>query len=244
MAKRHGSFQARPRMRVPDQLVPPLYQSHVIRAIIRHPETDKEDLYGQALAGLKNGDNAKAFSDFGEFVRRVTSGTLLDDKSDASVRTLLRMDVHDVDEHTCSKIREFDRRYLNDKGGPALLSLLTFDAGGLDPAAIDVWRGREALPPAYGPRRTRRHRKVGKPMQSVLKGFKSAEEPAMMEAADHYVEYRYLDNGSLPDYMRRKELDGNARGERYCRDWFRKFDKAFEFPRPRPGRPSNTPDHH
>ena len=154
------------------------------------------------------------------------------------------MGVHAVDEHTCSKIREFNRRYLNDKGGPALLRLLAFDAGDLDPAAIDDWRGGEALPPAYGPRRTRRDKKLGKRMQSVLKGFKSTDEPAMMEAADHYVEYRYLDNGSLPDYMRRKELDGNAHGEGYYRDWFRKFDKAFEFPRPRPGRPSNTPDHH
>ena len=77
MAKRHGRLQARPRMRVPDQLVPPLYQSHVIRAIIRHPEIDKEDLYGQALAGLKHGDNAKTFSDSGELVRRVTSGQKL-----------------------------------------------------------------------------------------------------------------------------------------------------------------------
>ena len=244
MANQNGSFQARAQMRVPDHLVQFLHQFHVIGAITRHPEIDNEDLYGQALAGLKHGDNAKAFSDFGEFVRRVTSGTPPDDKSDAPVRTSLRMDVHDVDEHTCSRIRDFNRRYLNDKGGYALLRLLTFHAGDLDPAAIDVWRGGEALRATYGPRRTRRDKKLGKEMQSWLKGLKSADEPAMMEAADHYVEYRYLDNGSLPDYMRRKELDGNARGAHYYRDWFRKFDEAFEFPSPRPGRPSNTPDHH
>ena len=246
MANRHGRFQAHPRMRVPDQGVQFLHQFHVIMAITRHPEIDKEGLYGQALAGLKHGDNAKAFSDFGELVRRVTSGTPLDDKSDARARTLLRMGVHDIDEDTCSIIREFDRRYLNDKGESALLRLLALDAGDLDPAAIDVWRGGEALRATYGSRRTRRDKKLGKQMQSSLKGLESADEPAMMEAADHYVEYRYLDldNGSLPDYMRRKELDGNARGERYYRDWFRKFDKAFEFPLPRPGRPSNTPDHH
>ena len=244
MANRHGSFQAHPRVRVPGEWVQFLHQFHVISAIIRHPEIDKEDLYGQALAGLKHGDNAKAFSDFGEWVRRMTSGTPPDDKSDAPVRTSLRMDVHDVDEHTCSIIREFNRRYLNDKDGSALLRLLPFHAGDLDPAAIDVWRGGEALGATYGPRRARRDKKLGKEMQKSLKRFKSADEPAMMEAADHYVEYRYLDNGSLPDYMRRKELDGNARGERYYRSWFRKFDEAFEFPSPRPGRPSNTPDHH
>ena len=246
MANRHGRFQARPRMRVPDQGVQFLHQFNVIRAITRHPEIDKEDLYGQALAGLKHGDNAKVLSDAGELVRRRMAGTPLDDKSDAVERMLLSKDAHDFDEDTCSIIREFDRRYLNDKGGPALLRLLAFDAVDLDPAAIDEWRGGEALRATYGSRRTRRDKKLGKQMQSSLKGLESADEPAMMEAADHYVEYRYLDldNGSLPDYMRRKELDGNARGERYYRDWFRKFDKAFEFPRPGPGRPSNTPDHH
>ena len=80
MAILQSSFQAHPRMRVPNILLLFLHQIHVIRAITRHPEVDKEDLYGQALAGLKHGNNAEAFSDFGEFVHSVTQGTLLDDK--------------------------------------------------------------------------------------------------------------------------------------------------------------------
>ena len=244
MANQHGSFQARSRMRVMDSMLPVLHQIHVIRAITRHPEIDKECLYGQALADFTNGDNAEAFSALGEFVHRVTSGTPPDDKSDAPVRTLLSIDLHDVDEHTCSKILEFNHRYLNDKGISALLTLLAFDAAGLDLAAIDVLRGGEALIAAYGPRETRRDKNLGKQMQSGLKDLKSADEPATMEAADRYVEYRYLDHGNLPDYKKRKELEGDTHGERYYREWFRDFNKALGFRQPGPGRPSNPPDHH
>ena len=244
MANQHGSFQARSRMRVVDIMLPSLHQIHVIRAITRHHEIDKEGLYGQALADFTHGDNEEAFSALREFVHKVTSGTLLDDKSDAPVRTLLSIDLRDVEEHTCSKILEFNLRYLNDKGISAVLTLLAFDAARLDLAAIDDLRGGEALSAAYGPRKTRRDKKLGKQIQSWLKGLKSADEPATMEAADRYVEYRYLDHGSLPDYKRRKELEGDTRGERYCRYWFRAFDKALGFRHPGPGRPSNTPDHH
>ena len=244
MATLQSSFQARPRMRVPNILLPVLHQIHVIRAITRHHEIDKEDLYGQALAGLKHGNNAKAFSDFGEFVHRVTQGTLLDDKGDAPVRKLLSIDLRDVEEHTCSNIREFNHRYLNNKGISALLTLLAIDAAGLDLAAIDVLRGGEALSAAYGPRKTRRQKNLGKQMQSWLKDLKSADEPATMEAADRYVEYRYLDHGNLPNYKKRKELEGDTPSERYYREWFRDFNKALGFWQPSPGRPSNTPDHH
>ena len=68
MANQRGSSQARYRMRVVDVMVPHLHQIHVIRAITRHPEIDKEGLYGQALADFTNGDNAEAFSALGEFV--------------------------------------------------------------------------------------------------------------------------------------------------------------------------------
>ena len=244
MANQHGSFQARSRMRVMDSMLPVLHQIHVIRAITRHHEIDKEDLYGQALADFTHGDNAEAFSALGEFVRRVTSRTLLDDKSDAPVRTLLSIDLRDVEEHTCSNIREFNHRYLNNKGISALLTLLAFDAAGLDLAAIDVLRGGEALSAAYGPRKTRRHKTLGKQMQSWLKDLKSADEPATMEAADRYVEYRYLDHGNLPNYKKRKEFEGDTPSERYYREWFRDFNKALGFWQPGPGRPSNTPDHH
>ena len=239
MSNQHGRFQARPRMRVPYFMHPSIHQNHVIRAICRNPEIDKEDLYGQALAGLRHGNNAKAFSTIREAVSKVTAGALLDDKGDAPVRGPLIIDIRNVDEQTSSKIREFNSKFLNDRGESALLTLLTFDVGDLDPVAIDAFRGGEALSAAYGPRRTRRDKKQGKQIQSLLKGFKSVDEPATMEAADRYVEYRYLDNGSLPDYKKRKELGGDTYDESYYRDWFRKFDDAFGFPRPRPGPPSN-----
>ena len=244
MANQHGRFQARSRMRVMDSMLPVLHQIHVIRAITRHHEIDKEGLYGQALADFTHGDNAEAFSALGEFVHRVTSGTLLDDKGDAPVRTLLSIYLRDVEEHTCSNIREFNHRYLNNKGISALLTLLAFDAAGLDLAAIDVLRGGEAFSGAYGPRKTRRHKNLGKQVQSWLKDLKSADEPATMEAADRYVEYRYLDHGNLPNYKKRKELEGDTRSERYYREWFRDFNKALGFWQPGPGRPSNTSDHH
>ena len=54
MANQHGSFQARSRMRVVDSMLPVLHQIHVIGAITRHHEIDKEGLYGQALADCTN----------------------------------------------------------------------------------------------------------------------------------------------------------------------------------------------
>ncbi len=142
MANQYGNFQARPRMRVPTALLPSLHQFHVIRAITRHPKIDEEGLYGQTLAEFTHGNNAEAFYAFGEFVYKVTSGTLPDDKNDAPVQPLLNIGLRDVDEHTCSKIREFNLRYLNDTDISALLTLLAFDAAGLDLAAIDIFRGR------------------------------------------------------------------------------------------------------
>ena len=68
--------------------------------------------------------------------------------------------------------------------------------------------------------------------------------PATMEAADRYVEYRYLDHGNLPNYKKRKEFEGDTPSERYYREWFRDFNKALGFWQPGPGRPSNTSDHH
>ena len=144
MANQHGSFQARSRMRVMDSMLPVLHQIHVIRAITRHHEIDKEGLYGQALADFTHGDNAEAFSALGEFVHRVTSGTLLDDKGDAPVRTLLSIDLRDVEEHTCSNIREFNHRYLNNKGISALLTLLAIDAAGPGPGSHRRLEGRRS----------------------------------------------------------------------------------------------------
>ena len=235
MANQQGIFQARPRMRVPDHLVQFMHQVHVIKAICRHPEIDKEDLYGQALAGLKHGNNAKAFSALREVVYKVTSGTLLDDKRDAQGQPLFEIGLGNFDEDTSSKVCEFNHKYLNDKGDFALLTLLTFDAGDLDLAAIDIFRGGEALSAAYGPRRTRRDKRLSKEIQSLVRDLKSSDEPATMKAAYYYVEYRHLHGANFLYYKTRKQLKGDTDIYSYYREWFQKFDKAFEFPRPDPG---------
>ena len=244
MANPNSEFQAYPRMRVVDVMHPYLHQTHVIRAITRHPKIDKEDLYAQALRGLRHGNNARAFSDFGEFARKATSGTLLDDKSDAPAQPLLNIDIRNVDEHTCSIIHEFTHRFLNDKGISALLTLLTFDAADLDPAAIDTFRGGEPLEATYGLRKTQQAKELGAQIQLRIKRLKSSDEAATMEAADRYVEYRYLHSGIFRNYKKCKELEGDTGIHRYYRVWFRKFDKALGFPRPPRGRPSNTLGQH
>ena len=244
MANLNSEFQAYPRMRVVDIMLPYLHRTHVIRAITRHPEIDKEDLYGQALRGLRHGNNAKAFSDFGEFAHKATSGKLLDAKSDAPVQPLLNIGLRNVEEHTCSIIREFSRRCLNNKGIPALLTLLTFDVTNLDPVAIDTFRGGEPLEATYGLRKTQQAKELGAQIQLRIKGLESSDEAATMEAADRYVEYRYLHGGSFPNYKKCKELEGDTGIYRYYRAWFRKFDKALGFPPPRRGRPSSTLGQH
>ena len=44
-----------------------------------------------------------------------------------------------------------------------------------------------------------------------------------MVAADYYVEYRYLHDGSFPDYKKRKELEGDTGIYRHYRGWFPKI---------------------
>ena len=235
MANLNSKFQAYPRMRVVDVMLPYLHQTHVIRAITHHPEIDKEDLYGQALRGLRHGNNGKALSVFGEFVPKATSATPLDDKSYAPVRRLLSNGLQQVDEHTCTIIREFNRRYLNDKGMSALLALLTFDAADLDPAAIDVSRGGQALEATYGPRKTRQAKELGEQIQLRIKKLMSSDEAATIEAANRYVEYRYIHDGNFSTYKKCRELKDEPSIHRYYRGWFRKFNKALGFPSPRPG---------
>lgn len=242
-----SNLQAYPRIRVPEFLVQFLRQIHVIRAICRHPEIDRDDLYGEALAGLRDGDNAKAFSAVNEFVhefvQKVTPGALLDGKDEEPKRGWIDIVLCEVDEQTASRICDFNHKFLNDKGDSALITLLTFDAGHLDPAAIDIFRGGDALRAAYGSRRTRRDKRLGKEIQSQIKRFSSVDDPATMEAADRYAEYHYLCNGSLSTYKMRKELEGDTHDDRYYGDWFPKFDRAFGFPRTGPGRPSSKTDH-
>ena len=243
MANLHSNFQVRPRMRIMDVMIPYLHQPHVIKAITRHPEIDKEDLYGEAVAGLRHRNNAEAFAILSEVVHKVTSGTLLDDKSDAQVEPLFDIGLSNFDEDTCSAIRGFNHKYLNDKGDSALQTLLTFDASGLELTAIDIFRGGETLIATYGSRKTRRDKKLGKQMQDWLKDLKSSDEAATIEAANRYAEYRYLHDGNFSAYKKFRELKDEASIHRYYRDWFRKFNNALGFPSPRPGPSRNQVTH-
>ncbi len=247
MAKQHGTYQNKIRMRVDGVLVPSLYQIHVIRAIRRHQDIDKQALYGQALGDLTLGSNAQAFSSLHEFVELVTSGKLPDAKGDSPVRTLLSIEIRDLKEDTCSHIRDFNNGFLNNNGLSSLLTNLAFDAANLNPVDIDLYRGGEALRAAYGPRMTRRDKELGKELQSWLKGFKSVDENATMEAADHFVEYRYLCGGIFLDFLDfngSKYLEGDPHDEKYYRTWFKDFNRAFGFQQPGLGRPSNNTKQH
>ena len=149
----------------------------------------------------------------------------------------------DDDGDVYPSIVEFDRRFLNSNGLMALVNALIVEAAELDLATIDAYRGGETLVAAYGSRRTRHHKKLGAQLQRQIKNFNVVDEPATMEAADRYVKYRYLHDGSLPDYKRRQELEGNARHDNYLRKWFREFDQALGFPPPPLGRPSERRGH-
>ena len=227
------------RMRVPDIMLEATRQTHVVNAIRRNREIDKDDLYGRALRDITHGDNSAVFADVSKLIEGVVSGRLKGDKSDAAVRTLVGLHRLDRGDDAYPNIFEFNRRFLNDRGLFALLTILVLDAANLDLDAIDTFRGGEALGAAYGPRRTQQQKRLGPELQALLKQFAVLDEPATMEAADRYVEYRFLDHGSLPDYKRRKELEGDPRSDRHLRKWFGKFDKALGYPPPVPGRPPN-----
>ncbi len=229
-------FQALQRMRVPG--VPPEHtlRIYVVRAIRRDPAID-DGLYCQALQDLCQGDNSDVFNDLLKFTAGVVSGELNGRIVDAAAQVWSSSRRVEHDDGAYPNIAEFNHRFLNGKGLQALLTLLLFDAAGIDPVAVDKWKGGNALDAAYGLRKTRRQRKLGRGLQTFLKQFPVVDEPAVTEAAEQYVEYRFLDHGSLPDYMRRKELEGGPRSDRYLRDWFKKFDKALGFPPPPLGRP-------
>ena len=156
---------------------------------------------------------------------------------DAADRTLSGADRLDKDDGSYTNIAEFNKRFLNGNGLHALVAVLVTDAANLDLAAIDTFRGGESLTAAYGPRRTRRHKTTGTRIQNRLKKLPTIDEPALREAADRYVVYRFLDGGSLPDYKRREELAGNPRSDRHLRKWFRRFDESLGYPPPPRGRP-------
>ena len=242
MARLNDSFQSRHRIRLPPDMLEITYVIHVVGAIRRNCEIDKGDLYGRALADLTQGDNSAVFNDLSECTAGITSGQLKGQEIDAAAGVISRAGHLGYDDDAYPNITEFNRRFLNGRGMiPLLTVLITRDAANLDLDAIDKFRGGEALGAAYGPRRTRRQKGLGVEIQAFLKLLPTVDEPAMMEAADRYVEYRFLDHGSLPDYKRRRELEGDAPSDRYLRDWFGKFDRALGYSPPPRSRPSKRP---
>ena len=236
-------FQVRSRMRVPRISLIFMYRVHVVDAIRRSGEIDTGDLYGNALRDLTQGQNSIVFSEFSSLVLGAKPGEPDGKVFETAGRAMSGLDRLEEDNDAYPNIVEFDRRFLNSNGLMALLNVLILKAAKLDPATIDAHRGGEALDAAYGPRRTRHDKRLGAQLQSHIKKFDVVDEPATMEAADRYVKYRYLHHGSLPDYKRRQELEGNVRGDNYLRGWFRKFDQALGFPPPTLGRPRDGHGH-
>lgn len=230
------NFQVRPRMRVPEEMLDHTYRFYTVDAVRRHPEIDQENLYEKALQELVQDETADVLADLSTSIEALLSGGLKGKELETSRRILDRASRLDSSDDAYPSIAEFNRRYLNENGIIALLTLLIFDAADLDPVAIDTYRGGETLLAAYGPRKTQQHKRTGTALQAMLKQFPSVDESATREAADRYVEYRFLDGGSLPDYIIRTELAGDPRGNTYLRGWFKKFDQALGFPPPRRGR--------
>ena len=231
------SFQAYTRMRIPPILLPHVRQVHVIHAIRANAEIDTDNLFARALDDVTHGQNASVFAGVATFMEKMVTGKLRGSEFAEAIAILSGLHKIDLNDESYPNVRLFNRRFLNDRGLIALVTLLVTDAAELDTAAIDRFRGGETLSAAYGQRRTRQQKVVGKNTQELLKLFAPLDEPAMKEAAERYVSYRFLHNGDLADYMKREQLEGNRRSERYLRQWFQKFDDAFGYPRPPRGRP-------
>ena len=232
-----GNLQVRSRMRIPREMLDHTYRFYVVDAIRRHPEIDRENLYGKALQELDQGETSAVLADLSSSIGELLAGELKGKEVTAANRLLTSARRLDSGDDAYPSIVEFNSKFLNENGLIALLTALIFEATKLDPVAIDTYRGQDALLAAYGPRRTQQHKRLGKTLQGLLKQFPVVDEPATKEAADRYVEYRFLDQGSLTDYIRRTALAGDSRSDSYIRRWFRKFDQSLGFPPPRRGRP-------
>ena len=232
-----NAFQAHARMRVPHEMLPHLYQVYVINAIRDNKRIDHENLYERALADVVHGENGVVFAELSNFLERLSTGKLRGIEIGSALLTLASLHRVDQNDDAYPNVKLFDHRFLNDRGGNALVTVLIFDAAEIDAVTIDRFRGGDNLKAAYGPRKTRQDKELGTLLQRFLKQFASVDEPAIRAAAEHYVEYRYHHHGKFQDYLRQTELSGNAPSESYLRKWFRRFDKAFKFPRARRGRP-------
>ena len=234
----YRGFQRFPRMRVLPEMMDIAYQMCVVDAIRRSREVDTGDLYGLAVSELSQGENSAVFADLREWIEGVKSGRLKGREIYEAAQVCVGTDRLNHDDRDYPSIARFNREFLNDKGLYSLLTcLIIYDAAKLDPDDIDELRGGERLRVAYGERRTRREKRQGVQIQAFLKVLTALDEPAAMEAADRYIEYRFLDHGSFPDYLRRAELTGAPRSERYLRRWFRDFDRALGYAPPFHGRP-------
>ena len=236
----YDRFQSRPRMRVPSAARKHVLQIHVVRAIARD-QVINDGLYCRSLEDLCQGDNSALFNNLAKWLAGAVSGELKDGEVDALAQVYSGLQLLENDDKEYPIIEEFNNRFLNGRGRHALFTLLIFDAARIDPVTIDTLRGGNALDAAYGPRKTRPQKKLGRQLQALLKQFAVVDEPAMTEAAERYVEYRFVDDGSFPDYKRRKELEGNPRSDSHLRKWFEKFDRALGFPSPPRGRPPKRP---
>ena len=226
-----------PRMRIPTEMLSATYQLHVIQAIRRNPEVDKDGIYAKALQDIAGGQNPAAF----DRVRKCIDEVLANPKSKRNRKRLLADSRWlNQDDDSYPNIVEFNRRFLNDQGLGPLLTVLVLEAMQLDTVAIDAFRGGDAVTAAYGKRQTQEQKRLGERLQQVLKRFETSDEPAAKEAADCYLEYRFLRDGNFPGYKRQVEQEEAARHEEYYPTWFRRFDEALGYPPAPRGRPRNS----
>ena len=164
----NGQFQLSHRMRVPNEMLRPMYRFHVIQAIRRNPEVDEDGIYWRALGDITSGRNREAFDRVLKAIEQVKAGA-----TGKRNRNILLIDSRwlDLDEDARVNINEFNRRFLNDIGEGALLMALTLDAIPLDPVAIDTFRGGDAVNAAYGERQTQQQKRLGIELQQQLKQF-------------------------------------------------------------------------
>lgn len=238
------STQAYTRMRVPDTMRPVSLVIHLIRAVRRNSEINGEKYYQAALQDVRRGKNMGVLASAGSLIDGTIYGKLAEKQIPRAYHGLMfqltQLMKQDDGVDTYDALVEFNSRFLNGRGMEALIVALVIDAADLDVVAIDKFRGGEALKAAYGSRQTRRERRLGKELQTVLKTFETSDEDALEEAANRYVVFRFIDGGSMTEYKLRQELTGDIRSDRYLYRWFRDFDKALGFRRARRERRART----
>ena len=220
-------------MRVPEEMLPVVYQSHVVAAVRRSSEVDPCRLYESALRELmENPEVADGISELRSKVQRAISGKLKGEEIEHVIEGSALIALSCGSGIYNESMLRFNSRFMNGKGLGALATALAYDLMGLDAATFDTDKGHIVKQAAHGPRLNRKQKRLGPKVQKHIKQLESAVGPALEEAADRYIVYRFLDCGCLPAYKRRMELAGNSRGKTYLGEWFAKFDDALGFPGP------------